>query len=185
MRVPIPEDSVLMRPALRLALAALLVPACPALSAPAPAGPPPSLPAPPLAPPPANPPTSPPVTPPAGPPPDLQAIPSFPMHRVVPRGEVRTIGFFTSLYPDCSAIGPVVVRTLSPPQHGRVSFAAADSFPRYGPSAPLAACNSRKVPGTRMTYEPDEGFEGVDGFRLLVINADGTAAEYDAKISVR
>lgn len=171
-----------MRPALRLALVALLVTACPALSAPAPAGPPPSLPAPPLAPPAPNSPANPPASPPAS---DPQAIPTFPMHRVVPRGEVRAIGFFTSLYPDCSAIGPVVIRTLSPPQHGRVSFTTVDSFPRYGPSAPLAACNARKVPGTRMTYEPEEGFEGLDGFRLLVINADGTAAEYDAKVSVR
>jgi hypothetical protein len=103
----------------------------------------------------------------------------------VPRGEVRGIAFFTSLYPDCSTIGPVVVRTLTPPQHGRLAFESVDSFPRYGPSAPLAGCNGRKVPGTRMTYEPDEGFEGTDSFRLLVINADGTAAEYDGKVSVR
>lgn len=163
-----------MRQALRLALAALLIPACPALSAPAPAAPPPSLPATPPASPPANPPAT-----------EPQAIPTFPLQRVVPKGEVRGIAFFTSLYPDCSTIGPVVVRTLTPPGHGRVAFEGVDSFPRYGPGAPLASCNSRKVSGTRMTYEPDEGFEGADGFRLLVINADGTAAEYDAKVYVR
>lgn len=79
----------------------------------------------------------------------------------------------------------MVVRTLSRPAHGRLTREAADSFTRYGPGAPLAPCNSRKVPGTRLTYESEEGFEGMDTFRILVINADGSGYEADVKVSVR
>lgn len=153
-----------MPPALLLALAAALLPA-PALSD-----------------------TSPPAAAqalPASPPPPPQTIPNFPLLRVVPKGEARAIAFYASLNPDCSVIGPVVVRTLTPPARGQLTVEAAESFPRYGPGSPLAACNGRKVPGTRLTYEPEAGFEGVDTFRLLVINADGSGYESDVKVSVR
>ena len=157
-----------MPPALLLALAVALLPA-PALSDTAPPAAAPALPAPP------------PATPSAPP----QTIPNIPLLRVVPKGEARAIAFYASLNPDCSVIGPVVVRTLTPPAHGQLTVEAAESFTRYGPRSPLAACNSRKVPGTRLTYEAEAGFEGIDSFRILVINADGTGYESDVKVSVR
>jgi hypothetical protein len=162
-------------PALLLALATALLPV-PALSdnaAPAPVPPPPATP-------PAASPVPPPATPPATP-----AIPSIPLLRVVPKGEARAIAFYASLNPDCSVIGPVVVRTLTPPARGRLTVEAADGFTRFGPGSPLAACNSRKVAGTRLVYEAQEGFEGVDTFRILVINADGSGYESDVRVSVR
>lgn len=128
----------------------------------------------------------PPVPPMAAPTPDRPVpIPVFPLTRVVPKGEGRSIAFFSYLYPDCSSQGPVVARLLEPPRHGTVAFAQADSFSRYAPGSPLAACVAKKVPGLRMTYETQEGFEGLDTFRVLTINPDGTAAEYEVKVWVR
>lgn len=118
-------------------------------------------------------------------PPPVQAPPALPILRVVPKGEARTIAFFASLFPDCSSQGPVVIRILDQPRHGTVAFAEADSFPRYAPASPLGACNSRKVPGLRMIYTAEDGFEGLDGFRIFVINADGTGYESDVRVSVR
>ncbi|KAB1073132.1 hypothetical protein [Methylobacterium planeticum] len=111
--------------------------------------------------------------------------PVFPMTRVVPKGEARMIGFFASLFPDCSTQGPTVVRVLAAPKHGRVDFAAADSFPRYGAGSPLVACNTKRVPGLKMVYEAEEGFEGIDTYRIFVINPDGTGFESEVKVSVR
>ena len=123
------------------------------------------------------------------PPPSPQPAPpppaSFPMARVVPKGEARTIAFFVSLFPDCSSQGPVVIRTLDQPRHGSIDLAPADSFPRYGVGSTLAACNARKVPGTKLTYTSEEGFEGVDSFRIFVINADGTGYESEVRVTVR
>lgn len=114
-----------------------------------------------------------------------QAPPVIPLMRVVPKGEARAIAFYASLHPDCSPQGPVVIRMLSQPQHGKVSFPEEASFTRYGSGSPLSACNTRKVPGRKMVYESEEGFEGLDSFRIFVINADGTGYESEIKVSVR
>ena len=109
----------------------------------------------------------------------------FPLLRIVPKGEARTIAFFSSLFPDCSPEGPVVVRLLSQPKHGRAVTEDATSFPRYEPASPLAVCNARKVAGKRLVYEADEKYEGADTFRILVINADGSGFEASIKVLVR
>ncbi len=122
----------------------------------------------------------------AAPPPSPAPAPSlYSLERMVPRGEARAIAFYASLFPDCTAQGPVVIRLLTPPRHGRVTIEAAQSFPQFGASSPLAECNTRKVPGKRMVYEGEEGYEGADSFRILVINADGTGYESDVKVLVR
>ena len=109
----------------------------------------------------------------------------FPLLRIVPKGEARSIAFFASLFPDCSSEGAVVVRLLIPPKHGRATVEDASSFPRYEPTSPLAACSTRKVPGKRLVYEAEEKFEGADTFRILVINADGSGYESAIKVLVR
>ncbi|MCJ2036117.1 hypothetical protein [Methylobacterium sp. J-068] len=127
-----------------------------------------------------------PVPPPAGAAPGTPVpIQTFPLTRVVPKGEARSIAFFSYLYPDCTSQGPVVARILETPRHGTVTFAATDSFPRYAAGSPLAACNAKKVPGLRMTHEAEEGFEGLDSYRILIINPDGLAVEYEVKVWVR
>ncbi|GJD72235.1 hypothetical protein [Methylobacterium goesingense] len=127
-----------------------------------------------------------PVPPPAGTAPGTPVpIQTFPLTRVVPKGEARAIAFFSYLYPDCASQGPVVARILEPPRHGTVTFAETDSFPRYAAGSPLAACSAKRVPGLRMTHEAEENFEGLDTYRILLINPDGTAAEYDVKVWVR
>ncbi|MEA1834555.1 hypothetical protein U8607_20895 [Methylobacterium durans] len=114
-----------------------------------------------------------------------QAPPVLPLMRVVPKGEARSIGFFAALFPDCSSQGPIVVRLLAQPKHGTVSFSEADSFPRYAAGSPLAACNAKRVPGLKMVYESEEGFEGLDTYRIFLINPDGTGFESEVKVSVR
>ena len=114
--------------------------------------------------------------------PEIKFLPYF---RAVPKGEVRSIGFFTYLYPDCSPQGAVVARLTTKPQHGTVTFQQEESFPRYAPTSPMVSCNAKKVPGVKMTYAVEEGFEGVDTYSVLMINPDGTVTGYDVKVSVR
>jgi hypothetical protein len=119
------------------------------------------------------------------PPPQENSTAVFPLMRLVPKGEARTIAFYTNQFPDCSQEGPVVIRILAKPKHGKVAIEDAESFARYAPDSPMVACNTRKAPGKRMVYESEEGFEGLDTFRILVINSDGTGYESDVKVSVR
>jgi hypothetical protein len=124
--------------------------------------------------------------PPAAPVPGgFPALPATPFFRVVPMNEARAIGFFTSLFPDCSVQGPVVARLVEGPKHGSVRFSAEASFPRYAPSSPLAPCNTRKVEGLKMIFEAAEGYEGLDAYRVLLINPDGSATTLDVKVSIR
>lgn len=116
---------------------------------------------------------------------DTEVPTVFPLLRIVPKGEARTIAFFASLFPDCSTEGAVVIRLLAPPKHGRATVEEGASFPRYEATSPFAGCNTRKVPGKRLVYEADEKFEGADTFRILVINADGTGYESNIKVLVR
>ncbi|GJD48491.1 hypothetical protein OPKNFCMD_1212 [Methylobacterium crusticola] len=161
-----------------LVLLALL--ALPCAGAPAPPAAPPQAAPPDAAPPPAAVPAPPPAA--GGGFPDL---PLTPYYRVVPMNEARTIGFFTALFPDCSPQGPTVARLLTKPRHGSVTFTTDASFPRYGAASPLVACNARKVQGVRMTFEAEEGYEGLDAFRVLVIYPDGSASSLDVRVSIR
>jgi hypothetical protein len=108
-----------------------------------------------------------------------------PYYRIVPVGERRTIGFFSTLFPDCSSQGPIVMRLVKKPLHGTITFEEGTSFPRYAATSPVAACNQKRVPGMRLNYEAAEGYEGLDTFRVLVIYPDGTAADIDGHVSVR
>ncbi|WP_407526356.1 hypothetical protein [Methylobacterium oryzisoli] len=129
-----------------------------------------------------------PVPPPAAPgptPPEFPELTTTPLNRVVPVNEARTIAFFTALYPDCSSQGPLVARLVSKPEHGTVTFSQDQSFPRYSASSPLGPCNAKKAPGLKVTFEAAEGYEGLDRFRMLLIYPDGTAGQYDVRVSIR
>ncbi|MGY2048219.1 hypothetical protein [Methylobacterium sp. JK268] len=131
-------------------------------------------------------PAAPPAPPPPAPPPqDFPDLAPTPFNRVVPANEARMIGFFTSLFPDCSVQGPVVARLVTKPEHGTVSLTQGPSFPRYSAGSPLAACNSRKVDGLKLVFEAAEGYEGLDRFRVFLIYPDGTATNLDVKVSIR
>lgn len=110
---------------------------------------------------------------------------STPFFRVVPIGEMRTLAFLTSLFPDCSPQGPVVLRLTQKPTHGTVTFEDGSSFPRYGANTPLAACNAKRAPGVRLNFEAAEGYEGLDAFKVLIIYPDGTTTELDGRVSIR
>jgi hypothetical protein len=135
--------------------------------------------------PPANPvaPAPPPSATPEGKP--FPAPQSTPFFRVVPVGEMRTLAFLTSLFPDCSPQGPVVLRLTQKPAHGTVTFEETSSFPRYGANTPLSACNAKRAPGMRLNFEAAEGYEGLDAFKVLIIYPDGTATELDGRVSIR
>jgi hypothetical protein len=113
------------------------------------------------------------------------ALSTVSLQRVVPKDEMRTIGFYTYLFPDCSPQGPIVARLLTKPAHGTVRFEESSSYGRFAPNTPLSACSEKRVTGLRVQFEAAEGYEGLDAFRMLIINPDGTAFEVDGRVSIR
>jgi hypothetical protein len=105
--------------------------------------------------------------------------------RFVPSGEKWMIGFFTSLWPDCTLRGRVVGSVTTPPQHGLLAFAPLDSFPSFPPTNAQAKCNENKIAGQGLHYTAEPSFAGEDSADIFLIYPDGSAAEFHYTIIVK
>jgi hypothetical protein len=105
--------------------------------------------------------------------------------RFVPTGEERTIGSVTALNPDCSSRGPTVGRVIEKPAHGEVSLVPGDIFPTFVPTSPLAACNSKRVPGLMINYHSESDFIGQDNMEIFLIFPDGSGAQWNYMLIVK
>jgi Domain of unknown function (DUF4189) len=105
--------------------------------------------------------------------------------RFVPSGEKWMIGFFTSLWPDCTLRGRVVGSVTTPPQHGLLAFAPLDSFPSFPPTNAQAKCNENKIAGQGLYYTSEQGFAGEDSADIFLIYPDGSGGEIHYTIIVK
>jgi hypothetical protein len=87
--------------------------------------------------------------------------------------------------PDCSSVGDVVIRVVSPPSNGRVSIARGRVFPNFPPSNVRSDCNRRRVPGTIATYTAQRGYSGPDSVSLEIIYPTGLLRQTSHSIMVR
>jgi hypothetical protein len=86
--------------------------------------------------------------------------------------------------PDCTSVGPVVVRVAQPPEHGRVSIRQAGVFPRFPEANLRSACNRRRVPGVEATYVSQRGYTGSDFTVLEVLFPAGRGVRVTLPIRV-
>jgi hypothetical protein len=77
--------------------------------------------------------------------------------------------------PDCSSVGPIVVRVSKAPEHGRVSIRSSAVFPRFPEANPRSVCNRRRVPGMQANYVSQRGYTGFDLVELEVFFPAGRA----------
>ena len=110
-------------------------------------------------------------------------LPSWQVERVVPKGEKRRIGFRTSLFPDCTSRGAVIVRLTGMPKSGTVTFGEIEDFPNMT-DEDYKKCNTQKVPGTAVIYDPNPDFTGTDTFSGTEIYPNGQARKIEVKVSV-
>jgi hypothetical protein len=136
-----------------------------------------------------NPPAVPP--PPAAPPP--QAVPNaapappstLEFSRVAAGGQKIRLEFLVSIDPDCSSIGPTVVRILESPQHGRLTVENGQGFASFPKENQRYDCNMRKTDGTFVFYEPDAAYVGKDSMTIDIIFPTGLASKRHYAIDVR
>jgi len=91
----------------------------------------------------------------------------------------------TGLNPDCSRTGAIVIRVVKPPAHGSLKVADASVFPHYPPANVRSVCNSRSVPGYRVTYQSRKGYSGADSAELQVFFPAGRALDVTTPIEVK
>jgi hypothetical protein len=111
-------------------------------------------------------------------------LPFWQIERVVLKGEKRRIEFFVHLYPDCTSQGTIIVRLTGKPKSGTVTFEEIEAFNPSFTHEDFKKCNTEKVPGTAVSYDPNPDFTGTDTFSGTVIYSNGRARKFDVKVSV-
>lgn len=96
-------------------------------------------------------------------------------HKTTTAGATLTLASPASLAADCSPLGPVEVKVLTPPQHGVVHVQPGKAFPHYVPGDPPYACNGEPRPATIVTYRATSGYVGEDTTKVQIFFPDGDA----------
>ena len=69
------------------------------------------------------------------------------------------------------------------PRSGTVTFEEIETFPSMT-DEDYKKCNTGKVPGTAVSYEPNQDFTGTDTFSGTEIYPSGRARKFEVKVSV-
>ena len=92
---------------------------------------------------------------------------------------------FSSLNPDCTPFGEVVVRVLKAPEHGSLVTKPGEGFSNFDQSNPRHQCNLKRTPGMDAVYTPRPGYTGPDSVSINRIAPDGSDRQYTANIVVK
>ena len=90
-----------------------------------------------------------------------------------------------SLAKDCSPLGEIDVKVVTPPDHGAVHIEKGMAFSNYTPGDAPYLCNAKKSPATVITYRSASGFSGQDTAAVEVFFPDGHAPTMLFHIEVR
>jgi hypothetical protein len=106
--------------------------------------------------------------------------------KVVPHDTRFRLGYFDSVTQDCTPTGPIELRVISAPGHGRYDIQDALNFPEFPASNTHSVCNTHKVPSREIWYTPAPGYVGDDSLKLdVVFSVSGWEVKYEYLISVR
>jgi hypothetical protein len=103
----------------------------------------------------------------------------------VPTGKKRLVGFFTSLNPDCSAVGEIDARVIKQPENGTVEVESGTGFTNYPDSNQRHACNLKPSPGMRVNYASKDGFIGKDTFEVEFLGGLGGDVVWKYAVTVK
>ena len=108
-------------------------------------------------------------------------LPFWQIERAVPKGEKRTLARQPTK--SDTSKGAIIVRLTGMPKSGTVTFEEIETFPGMT-HEDYKKCNTVKVPGTAIMYDPNPDFTGTDTFSGTMIYSDGMARKFDFKVSV-
>lgn len=105
-------------------------------------------------------------------------------HKTTISGGILLLASASSLAPDCTPLGAIEVKVITPPQHGAVYAAAGTAFPEYVPGDPSYACNKKRSPAEIITYRSTPGFTGEDSTLVQIFFPNGDAPKFLFHLSV-
>ena len=86
---------------------------------------------------------------------------------------------------DCTPLGQVDVKVVTPPENGTIHIAKGMAFPNYTPGDAPYLCNTKKSPATLITYQSSPDFSGQDTAVVQIFFPDGKAPTILFHIAVR
>ena len=105
------------------------------------------------------------------------------IERIVPKGEKRRLMFLTGLNPDCSSQGKTIVKLTGKPKSGTVTLEEIEHFPN-NTHEDYKKCNTDKVRGTAVNYDPNPDFVGTDTFSGTVLYPSSRARKFEMKVTI-
>lgn len=105
-------------------------------------------------------------------------------YKVTSPGSDVTMGMFYGVNPDCSSTGDYHIHLLIAPKGGQIFIDKHAGYPDYPATNVRSACNRRKLIGTRMIYQANPTFTGIDAFTVEVVYPNQTAVRqiYGVKV---
>jgi hypothetical protein len=70
------------------------------------------------------------------------------------------------------------------PGHGALVVESTLDTPRYPPNGPLGHCNGKPVQGTKITYQPNRRYVGIDDFDIIVTLPNGSRRKVSYTVRV-
>jgi hypothetical protein len=114
-----------------------------------------------------------------------QQLPPASLSPTVPTGKKRLVGFFTSLNPDCSAVGEIEARLIKQPGNGTVDLENGTGFTNFPENNQRHPCNLKPSAGVRVNYTSKEDFIGKDTFEVEFLGGLGGDVVWKYTVTVK
>jgi len=103
----------------------------------------------------------------------------------VPRGATASLGFGTSINPDCTrSDSPDRVTLTQSPSQGRVDIRHETGYAYFRPANPRSRCNTTRVPGTKIFYHASPNASGTDTFSYDWYSGMGGVAHFTVTVNI-
>jgi hypothetical protein len=107
------------------------------------------------------------------------------MTKTTTDGATLLLASTQSLANDCSPVGQIEAKIVTPPDHGSLSIKQVTDFSNFAPGDPHYQCNAKKSPATLITYRSAPRFSGQDAVSVQIFFPDGRAPTILFHIDVR
>ncbi len=107
------------------------------------------------------------------------------VNKTTTTGATLSLANLHSLATDCSPLGHVEAKIVTPPEHGTIAITNGTAFSNFTPGDPPFACNAKRSAATLITYKAATGFAGRDVATLQVFFPSGRAPTMLFNIDVR
>jgi hypothetical protein len=107
------------------------------------------------------------------------------VNKVAAAGRPLELYWATSVNPDCTSRGPVTIKVVVPPSHGRVIIKRSGVFTNFSAANVRQHCNTRRVSGVTAFYTSRRNYQGPDRVAIEVFWPSGRHLRQEVSIAVR